>query len=320
MDKSVLAKAKPMDYNGERTFFGEKTMKIPEKYPVLIMFLGVMGASMSSVFVRLSAAPSAVTAFYRLFWTVLLMSPVVLGKKEVRRELLQVSRRTLCLSCLSGLLLAVHFDTWFESLRHTSVSSGTIIVSTEVIWVALAYCLFMKGRLSRKAVGAIAVTLAGSVVIALSDSSAGGSHLYGDFLALTAALAVAGYTLLGRTVRRQVSASVYTYIVYCACCVSLLALCLAQGHSIVGSPVSGVVCGLLLAVFSTIMGHSIFSWCLKYLSPTFVSAAKLCEPVIASIFAAILFREIPVPTQILGAAVILTGVVSYSVIEMQSRT
>ena len=295
-------------------------MKIAEKYPVIIMFLGVMGASMSSMLVRFSQAPSAVTAFYRLFWTVVLMSPVILGKKEIRRELLRVDRKTLLLSGLSGILLAVHFATWFESLRHTTVSSSTIIVSTEVIWVALAFCLIMKGRLSRKAVGAIAVTLAGSVIIALSDSSAGGSHLSGDLLALLAALAVAGYTLLGRIVRGSFSASVYTYIVYCFCCAALLVICILQGNPVVGCPVSGVICGLLLAVFSTIMGHSIFSWCLKYLSPTFVSAAKLCEPVIASVFAAILFREIPAPLQLLGAAVILLGVVSYSMLEMKGES
>lgn len=292
-------------------------MKIAEKYPVIVMFLGVMGASMSSVFVRLSQAPSAVTAFYRLLFTVLLMSPVVLGKKEIRQELLRIDRKTLLLSALSGILLAVHFSTWFESLRHTTVSSGTILVSTEVIWVALAYCLLMKGTLTKKAIAAIAVTLAGSSIIALSDSGTEGNHLYGDFLALTAALAVAGYTLLGRIVRGKASASVYTFIVYCFCCLSLLLLSVVQGADILGCHISGVICGLLLAVFSTIMGHSIFSWCLKYLSPTFVSAAKLCEPVIASIFAAILFREIPGAVQILGAAVILCGVVSYSIIEMK---
>lgn len=294
-------------------------MKFAEKYPVIIMFLGVMGASMSSVFVRISQAPSAVTAFYRLFWTVLLMSPVVLGKKAIRQELFHVDRKALGLSALSGIMLAVHFSTWFESLHHTTVSSGTIIVSTEVIWVALAYCLLMKGRLTRKALGAIGVTLVGSVIIALSDSSTGGNHLYGDLLALTAALAVAAYTLLGRIVRDKVSASVYTYIVYCFCCLSLLVLSLVQGSTIIGCHISGVICGLLLAVFSTIMGHSIFSWCLKYLSPTFVSAAKLCEPVIASIFAAILFQEIPAGMQILGAVIILIGVVSYSIIEMQKE-
>ena len=48
------------------------------------------------------------------------------------------------------------------------------------------------------------------------------------------------------------------------------------------------------AIFSTILGHSIFSWCLKYFSPTFVSASKLCEPVVAAVFAGLLFGEVTI--------------------------
>ena len=81
---------------------------------------------------------------------------------------------------------------------------------------------------------------------------------------------------------------------------------------------SGIVVGLLLAIFSTILGHSIFSWCLKFLSPTFVSASKLCEPVVAAVFAAFLFHEIPRPLQVIGGAVILGGVIFYSRIESRS--
>ena len=80
-----------------------------------------------------------------------------------------------------------------------------------------------------------------------------------------------------------------------------------------------VIVGLLLSLFSTILGHSIFSWCLKYFSPSFVSASKLCEPVVAAVFAAFLFGEIPTGLQIGGSALILGGVLWYSAIESKSR-
>ena len=73
--------------------------------------------------------------------------------------------------------------------------------------------------------------------------------------------------------------------------------------------------GLLLAVFSTILGHSIFSWCLKYFSPSFVSASKLCEPVVAAVIAGFLFGELPGWLQVLGGILILGGVLWYSRIE-----
>lgn len=294
-------------------------MKYFGKHPMIMIVIGIIGISLSAIFVKFSQAPSAVTAAWRLTWTVILMTPMVLGSRDVRKELMSVSRKTVLLSCASGLFLAVHFVVWFESLKHTSVASSTTIVCTEVIWVALGYCLFLKGKLSVKAICSIAVTFGGSVLIALADSSGSGVHLYGDFLSLVAAIAVAVYTLLGRIVRQNTSTSVYTYLVYTACTAVLVALCLIQGAGMLSFGISAVVVGLALAVFSTILGHSIFSWCLKYFSPSFVSASKLCEPVAASAMAVFLFAEYPKPVQILGSVFILGGVYYYSLLERKSE-
>ena len=291
-------------------------MKQIEKHPMIMIVIGVMGISLSAIFVRYSDAPSAVTAACRLLWTVILMTPIVCGKIEVRSEFLSADKKIILLSALSGIFLAIHFVLWFESLLHTSVASSTTIVCTEVIWVALGFCLFMKGRLSIKAIAAIAITFLGSVVIALADSSSG-AHLYGDILSLLAAAAVAIYTLIGRAVRKSVSTTVYTYTVYVACAAALVVTCLAQGYNIFSYGVSALIVGFLLAVFSTILGHSIFSWCLKYFSPAFVSASKLCEPVVAGMFAALLFGEWPSAVQLIGCVMILGGVVYYSKLETE---
>ena len=292
-------------------------MKYIEKHPMVMIVVGIMGISLSAIFVKYSTAPSAVTAAFRLCWTVLLMSPIVWGKGDVREELLHISKKEFILSAISGLFLAIHFVLWFESLQHTSVASSTSIVCTEVIWVALGFCLFLKGRLLKKAMLAIGITFAGSLLIAYADSSAGGVHLYGDFLALVAAIAVAVYTLVGRMVRKNVSTNVYTYVVYSSCAIVLLLTCLVQGLRLFEYGMSAVVVGFLLSVFSTILGHSIFSWCLKYFSPAFVSASKLCEPVVAAIMAGILFGEMPVVLQVIGGAMIIGGVYYYSRIERE---
>lgn len=290
-------------------------MRYLEKNPMIMIVIGIMGISLSAIFVKYSQAPSAVTAAWRLLWTVLLMSPVVWGSREYRQEFLRTDKKTGLLCAVSGIFLALHFWTWFESLKHTTVASSTAIVCTEVIWVALGYRVFLKGRITKKAAAAIAVTLAGSLMIAYSDSGEGGSHLYGDMLALAAAMVVACYTLIGRVARTTMSTTCYTYIVYLFSAVTLVLLTAVQGYSLTDSGVSAVWVGFLLSVFSTILGHSIFSWCLKFLSPTFVSASKLCEPVVAALFAAVLFGEIPGLLQIAGGAVIIGGVLFYSSLE-----
>ena len=289
-------------------------MRYIEKHPMIMIVVGILGISLSAIFVKYSTAPSAVTAAFRLLWTVLFLTPVVVGKQTVRKELLQIPKKLALLSCLSGLFLAIHFVLWFESLQHTSVASSTTIVCTEVIWVCLGFCLVLGGKLSPKALAAIAVTLSGSMLIAYADSGSG-SQLYGDILALLAAIAVAIYTLIGRVVRSRVSTTVYTYMVYTACAAVLVVTCLVQGYGLFDYGLSPLIVGALLSIFSTILGHSIFSWCLKFFSPSFVSASKLCEPVAAAAIAAFLFAEIPTLFQVLGGILILGGVCWYSVIE-----
>ena len=285
-----------------------------EKRPMTMIVLGVLGISLSSIFVKFSTAPAAVTAAWRLLWTVALMTPVVWGRGAVRRELLEVKWPLAALSALSGLFLAIHFVLWFESLNRTSVASSTTIVCTEVIWVCLGYRLFLGGKIPGKAMAAIGVTLLGSILIAFADSGSRG-HLSGDILALLAAVAVAGYTLIGRVVRSRASTTVYTYLVYTACALVLVLTCAVQGEKLLSHGGSPIWVGLALAVFSTILGHSIFSWCLKYFSPAFVSASKLCEPVGAAALAAVLFAQIPTVMQLAGGALILGGVLWYSRLE-----
>ena len=150
---------------------------------------------------------------------------------------------------------------------------------------------------------------------AWADSASGSAHLYGDILALIAAVAVAVYTLIGRVVRTSTSTTVYTYLVYASCAAFLVLTTLLQGYRLTGYGTSAIVVGLLLSVFSTILGHSIFSWCLKFFSPAFVSASKLCEPVVAAVFALLLFGEHPGLVQIAGGVLILGGVYYYSRLE-----
>lgn len=48
--------------------------------PKLLLFLGVVGVSLSAIFVKYSSAPSLVTATYRLAWTVAILIPLSLKK------------------------------------------------------------------------------------------------------------------------------------------------------------------------------------------------------------------------------------------------
>ena len=286
-----------------------------QRHPKGVLLLGVIGVSTSALLVRFSRAPSVITAVYRLGWTVLL--PVVLLR--FREELLRVKRRDILLCTLSGVCLALHFLTWFESLKWTGVAVSTVLVSTEVIFTALGFALLLKGKIPPLGVAAILLAFAGSAVLALAGGGQK-SALYGNLLALAAAFFVALYTLIGKIQRGYLSTTIYTFLTYLSCFLTLLLMAVGSGTPLTGYGGREWLIGLGLAVLCTLMGHSLFSWCLKYLSPAYVSAVKLCEPVCAGLLAAPLFGEIPTPLQLLGGAVILGAVLLYTWAEQRDRS
>lgn len=276
----------------------------------LIVLLGVAGVSLSAVFVRWSTAPSLALALYRMAFSALLLLPLALAQREEFRDL---RRRELLLSLLSGAFLGGHFACYFESLRWTSIAASVVLVDTEVLFVALASVLILKKKLSRRAWAAVLTAFGGSVAVALADASGGGeAALRGDVIALAGALCMAVYTMLGAVCRRELSTTVYTTLVYSAATATVLTAALAGGQALAGWGPVNLLAGLGMAVFCTLLGHSVFSWGLKYLPPAFISTAKLLEPVFASVWGLFLFKERPGVLVILGGALILLGIGLYS--------
>ena len=280
----------------------------------LIVLLGVLGASLSSIFVRVSTAPSLILVLYRVGMAALLLLPVVLVKD--REELRRMTGREVGLCLVSGASLGLHFAAYFESLRYTSIAASVVLVDTEVLFVALISILLLKKKLRKKAWLAILLALGGSVIIAMADTAGGGADaLRGDLLALCGAFFVAVYTMIGSVCRRTGSTYVYTFLVYLAAGVTVLAIALLSGWAITGYGGVNYLTGFGMAVFCTLMGHSVFSWGLKYLPPAFVSTAKLMEPVFASILGLFLFGEVPGMLTVMGGAVIIAAIILYSRVE-----
>lgn len=276
----------------------------------LIVLLGVVGTSFSSILVRWSTAPSLVLVLYRVLLAALMLLPVVLLGH--RAELGQLRRKELGLCAVSGAFLGLHFAAYFESLHFTSVAAAVVLADTEVFFVALGSVVLLRHQLSRKACFAIALTFLGSVVVALSGSTGGGNVLHGNLLALSSALFMTVYTVIGTVCRRTLSTTLYTFFVYLFAGVTVLLLSLAGGTPVLGHGGVNFATALGMAVFCTLAGHSIFSWGLKYLPPAFISTAKLLEPVFSSVWALLLFRENPGMAVVLGGAVVLIGIALYS--------
>lgn len=276
----------------------------------LIVLLGVAGVSLSAVFVRWSTAPSMVLALYRMCFSAVMLAPYALLRH--REELGTLARREVLLCLASGAFLGLHFAAYFESLRWTSIASSVVLVDTEVLFVALGTVLVLRQRLTGRAWLAVLLAFGGSAVIAMADTAVGPDAVRGDCIALAGALCMAVYTMIGAVCRKRISTTAYTFLVYLSAAVTVLVIALAGGQPLAGYGLVNLGTALGMAVFCTLLGHSVFSWGLKYLPPAFISTAKLLEPVFASVWGLALFGERPGLPVAFGGTVIICGVALYS--------
>jgi drug/metabolite transporter (DMT)-like permease len=274
--------------------------------PYFILVIGVISVSTSAILVKVSSADAGVIAFYRLLFTILLMSPVFLLK--YRGELKKVTPKDWGYAVAAGFFLAFHFILWFESLNYTSVASSTVLVTLQPLFAFLGTYIFFKEKFSKVALLSGALAISGSVIISWGDFRISGMALWGDLLALLACALVTAYLLFGQNVRKRLSLITYTFIVYMISTIVLFIYVLLKGEKLGPYPKEEWIYFLLLAIIPTLLGHTLFNWSLKWLSTSTISMAILFEPIGAALLAYYLLGEKVIISQVIGGGVILIGI------------
>ncbi|MBU5468562.1 EamA family transporter [Virgibacillus sp. MSJ-26] len=281
-------------------------MRLPPFNPHVAIFIGVISVSTSAVLVKLAAgAPAAIIANYRLLFAVLFMLPFILLK--YRNEFKLIRKKDWTLSALAGFFLAIHFIFWFESLNHTSVVSSVVLVTLQPFFTFLGSYLFFKERFSQAAIISMVIALLGSIIIGWGDFQIGGMALFGDILALIGAIAIAGYFLMGQSVRRRLSLMTYTFVVYSMGAVTLIIYNLIVQNSFLGYSSTHWWIFIALAVIPTFFGHTLFNWALRWVNTATISMGIIFEPVGASILAYFVLSEKISSSQWLGGSIIIIG-------------
>ncbi len=218
----------------------------PPISPIIAISFGILAVSTASIFIRYAQeeAPSIVIAAWRLTIASIILVPVAASTHK--RELTSLKRKELLFALLSGIFLALHFATWITSLQYTTVASSVVLVSTIPLWVALLSPFTIKESILRAVWIGLFFTLLGVLVIAVSDScivtTAGitcpnlsnfihGRAFIGDVLALCGAIAGAGYLLIGRKLRANMSLVSYISLVYGMAAVVLIIIMISAGES-----------------------------------------------------------------------------------------
>ena len=287
----------------------------PKSWQVgIILAIGVLAASTSAIFIRLSMEASGKQGVdFSLFLAAsrLSVAALILLPTWSKIKTANVPTKAYYYAIAAGVCLALHFATWISSLAFTSIAASTTLVTTNPIWVALLSWLFLQEKLSKRTILGIFIALVGGILIALGDSNVANNYtnpILGDGLALIGSWMVSLYFLLGSQAQKQgLSLSNYSAIVCTTAAILLLPLPVFVGNGYLDYPDRVYVYVLLMAIVPQLIGHTSFNWSLRWISPTFVTLSILFEPIGASFLGFILFAEIPSSFVLVGGLILLFG-------------
>lgn len=294
-----------------------RILKQPQPWQLgLVLVVGVLAISSAAIFIRLAIASARVSGVgFSLFLAASRLAIASLLLLPAWRNLqpTQLTPGALRYAAAAGLCLSLHFATWITSLSFTSIAASTTLVTTNPVWVALLSWLWWKEKPTRLTMAGIAVALAGGILIALGDAGVAtprNNPTLGNILALIGAWMASLYLLLGREAqRRGLGIGSYVVVAYSTGALVLLPLPFIFGSNYVGYPVAVYLYILLMAIASQVLGHTSLNWAVRWISPTLVTLSILFEPVSSSLLGFLIFNEVPGWLVLIGAIVLLMGVV-----------
>lgn len=225
------------------------------------------------------------------------------------REILRISGKNIVFAIFIGITLYGTATLYYSSMQMTSVSTAVVLMYTAPIYVTAFSIAFLGEKTSKLKTASICIMLVGC---ALVSGIIGGLKFdaVGILLGILSGIVYAAYNVitkiaLGRGLN-AVTLSLYGFLF-----MMLTALISARPAKIfehaAQKPVLTIPLMIGLGIFTFVLPYFFYTLSMRDLPAGTASALSIIEPLAATLFSAIVFREIPGIISSLGIALIVVA-------------
>lgn len=210
---------------------------------------------------------------------------------------------------LSGVLMGLHWVTYFYALKLSNVAIGMLSIFTYPVITALLEPIVLKTKFQKGHLLLALLVLLG-IYFLVPDLDFSNSYTKAVILGIISALCYSLRNLIMKTKVGSYNGSVlmwYQLVVISVCLLPFLFIMDSSGIKDQWLPT------LTLALLTTSIGHTLFLASFKRFSITTASIISSVQPIYGIIIGIIFLGEIPVLSTIIGGVLILTSVVIESI-------
>ena len=255
--------------------------KLPTGRDIPFLILGVLGIGSSGPIIAKAIMPIPTMIFWRNLVGALMMMPFAIARGEWKTKA-QLS--AIRWSILAGSLLATHFVCFFWAMKLTSIATGVALTATQPIFAAL-FIKLAGGHIPKKSIGGMVIAFLSVVAITGIDLNISVRAFQGDLLAVFGGAVGAGYMIIGASAQKVISTSTFTTVCYSTCAILIFPVVLLTNSNLTGY--SGTQWLLLagLIIGAQFLGHTLFNFTLKRVSPAVVSLVVFFEVPVSALLA-----------------------------------
>lgn len=278
-----------------------------KKSSLIQLHIAVFLFGVSGLFGKFLTQPSIIIVLGRVFFSsIFLYMGLIITKENLKLK----SRKDMLIIAFMGLILAIHWCTFFQGIKLSTVAIGLLTFSTFPIFVTFMEPFFFGEKLKKEDIILAFITFAG-VMFVIPDFHMENEMTVGVMYGILSSLSYAVLSLLNRKHIKEYKGVVIAFYE------QLVSLTVLLPFFFIMEPVftrKDIFLLLLLGTVFTGITHTLFINSLKDIKTQTAGIISSLEPLYGIILSIFLLNEMPSVKEIIGGLLIL-GTVFYSTIK-----
>lgn len=278
-----------------------------KKSSLIQLHIAVFLFGVSGLFGKFLTQPSIIIVLGRVFFSsIFLYMGLIITKENLKLK----SRKDMLIIAFMGLILAIHWCTFFQGIKLSTVAIGLLTFSTFPIFVTFMEPFFFGEKLKKEDIILAFITFAG-VMFVIPDFHMENEMTVGVMYGILSSLSYAVLSLLNRKYIKEYKGVVIAFYE------QLVSLTVLLPFFFIMEPVftrKDIFLLLLLGTVFTGITHTLFINSLKDIKTQTAGIISSLEPLYGIILSIFLLNEMPSVKEIIGGLLIL-GTVFYSTIK-----
>ncbi len=277
------------------------------RHPLITGALGALIIAFSAPLVKLAAVTPATAAFFRCAYALPALGLLAAHERK-RFGPRPIGQRRL--AWIAGILLALDLIFWHHAIKEVGAGLATVLGNIQVVFVALLAWVILKEHPGGRALVAVPLSLIGVVLIsgALGAGAYGSNPAMGVVFGALTGLSYSVFLLILRSSNKDIRRPVgplFDATLASAVVVAVIGAVIGDLDVGLSWPAHGWL--VTLALSSQVAGWVLISMSLPRLPAAVTSVVLTLQPVGSVALGIIMFNEDPSVTQLIGVALILSG-------------